>query len=117
MKIDFRYEREKDIWCLLNKGKSSNNSSSPTKIYEQLVSRMEIIQVQKIQISLLINIFSIILLIWNLISGEYQKRAENLFGVTLPKNITTYLTICPYNIDRGYFCFSSIKFCELNYHA
>jgi hypothetical protein len=38
MIIDFQYNKEKDIWCILNKGKSSNNSKSPTKIYEKLVS-------------------------------------------------------------------------------
>ena len=38
-KINFTYNRQKDIWCLLNKGKSSNNSQSATKVYQELVSR------------------------------------------------------------------------------
>ena len=39
MKINFAYSKEKDIWCLLNKGKGSNNSSNSTKVYEFLVSK------------------------------------------------------------------------------
>ncbi len=37
MKVTFQYDKEKDIWCLLNKGKSSHNIQSSTKAYEQLV--------------------------------------------------------------------------------
>ncbi|HEY4501917.1 MAG TPA: hypothetical protein VJJ20_02525 [Candidatus Paceibacterota bacterium] len=38
MKVAFEYDKEKDIWCLLNKGKSSSNSQAPTKVYESLVA-------------------------------------------------------------------------------
>jgi len=38
MKLKFEYNKEKDIWCLLNKGKSSNNSPTPTRTYSELVS-------------------------------------------------------------------------------
>ena len=33
MELNFQYSKEKDIWCILNKGKSSNNSQAPTKVY------------------------------------------------------------------------------------
>ena len=39
MQVNFTYDRIKDIWCLLNKGRSSNNSKNPTKQYEQLVAK------------------------------------------------------------------------------
>lgn len=39
MKITFIYNKEKDIWCLLNKGRSSVNSQNPTNQYEQLVEK------------------------------------------------------------------------------
>ena len=38
MKVTFTYDEGKDIWCLLNYGKSSMNSKTQTKVYEQLVS-------------------------------------------------------------------------------
>ena len=38
MKVIFEYNREKDIWCILNYGKDSLNSSQQTKTYQELVN-------------------------------------------------------------------------------
>ena len=36
MKLLYTYKKEEDVWCLLNKGKSSNNSPTPTKVLKCL---------------------------------------------------------------------------------
>ena len=43
---------------------------------------------------------------WNTISSEYQRRAQNIFEVTIPDDITAYITInnrCPYDIRNNTF--------------
>ncbi len=47
---------------------------------------------------------------WDEIAEEYYKRAEKVFGVMLPNDVTAYLTIndrCPYSIEQGMFYVSS----------
>ncbi len=117
MKVIFEYNKEKDIWCLLNKGKGSNNSKLPTKVYEKLTETFgenptpentsafiekyiseNNIDVQEYMVEYQKE--------WDKISYEYQKRAEKIFGVSLPKGITAYLTInnrCPYDIENNSF--------------
>ncbi len=117
MKVNFTYDKEKDIWCLLNKGKSSNNSQNPTKQYEQLVgecgesptSEMAAAFIDKYFTDNKIDVQEHIEKFqkdWDSISGVYQKRAETIFGATLPSDVTAYLTVnsrCPYNIENNYF--------------
>ena len=117
MKVNFAYNKEKDAWCILNKGKSSNNSSKPTKQYEQLVGKYgesptvedaavfasRFVVENKIDVLKRSEEFS---KDWESISIEFQRRAEDIFGVTLPNDIIAYLTInarCPYNINGNYF--------------
>ncbi|HVY67885.1 MAG TPA: hypothetical protein VHA30_03250 [Patescibacteria group bacterium] len=117
MKISFTYNREKDIWCLLNKGPSSINSPTPTKQYDQLVAEYgpgptgemagkfieQYLAKNKIDVQEYAEKFR---QEWAGIAAEYQKRAEAIFGVSLPADITAYLTIngrCPYNIEHNYF--------------
>jgi hypothetical protein len=117
MKLNFSYEKKEDIWVLLNKGKSSNNSPTPTKVYEQLVEFSggnpdesstsnfidKYIHENNINVSTLIKIYQ---KEFDTISSEFQKIAERVFGVSLEKNITVYLTInnrCPYNIPKNLF--------------
>ena len=117
MRLNFTYNREKDVWCLLNYGKSSNNSPLPTKMYQKLVTSFSEnptsentgtfidkyisennIDIQKYIIDYQQN--------WEKISAEYQEIAEKIFKVTLPKDITAYITInnrCPYNIENNLF--------------
>ena len=117
MQINFTYNKDKDIWCLLNKGKSSNNSQNPTKQYEQLVHKYgenptventasfvdEYIIENNIDIQKRVVDFQ---KDWENVSVEFQKRAEAIFGTSLPNNFTAYLTInsrCPYNIHENFF--------------
>lgn len=117
MKIIFAYNKEKDIWCLENYGKSSMNSNINTKSYIKLIesfgekyTRENIEQFidiflseNKISISEKITSFQTD---WNTIDSEYHKKAETVFGVLLDENITAFLTVnnrCPYNIPSNNF--------------
>lgn len=117
MKVSFAYNKEKDIWCLLNKGKSSNNSPHPTKQYEILSMNYgadpseenvgtfidRYIAENEIDISQSIKDFQNE---WEIISSEFQKRAEKIFNTTLPNDIVAYLTInsrSPYNVKESFF--------------
>ena len=117
MQVNFTYDKNKDIWCLLNKGKSSNNSQNLTKQWEQLVTKcgenpsVEDVAVfvggyiaeNKIDISRRIEDFQ---KDWESIAVEFQKRADIIFGTPLPNDVTAYLTVnsrCPYNIQDNFF--------------
>ena len=117
MKLKFDYDQEKDIWCLLNKGKSSHNSQSATKVYEQLVAAVgenltneatsafieKYISEKNIDLQGYIERYQ---KDWDEVKEEYTKRAEAIFQVKLPEDIMAYLTInnrCPYNIEENYF--------------
>jgi len=39
MQVNFKYDKSKGVWCLLNKGKSSNNSSKPTDQYRLIAEK------------------------------------------------------------------------------
>ena len=121
MKLTFTYDRDRDIWCVLNYGKTSTNSPTPTKVYEELV-RQYGEQVSKSDIGTFIesylssratDINSIVEQFqskWDSVSSEYEKRAEEVFGIVLPNDTTAYLTInnrCPYNIEKNMFFVSA----------
>jgi len=117
MTLSFNYNQDKDVWCLLNKGKSSNNSPQPTKVYESLVAKYgdnpsEIDTKSFIDFYFTENNVSIerciekYLADWQLVSDEYHKRAKNIFGTELPEDICAYLTINnrnPYSIADSMF--------------
>jgi len=125
MQIKFTYSKDKDIWCLLNKGKSSNNSQNPTKQYVELTTKFgdnptenntalfideyiksNHIDIQKILIDFQTN--------WENISAEFHKRAEAIFGIKLQQDITVYTTInsrCPYSIQDNSFYVSLQSLC------
>jgi len=117
MQVNFTYDKEKDIWCLLNKGKGSNNSQTSTKQYEQLIEKYgenptvettaifvdEYITENQIDIPNSIEDFQ---KNWEIASIDFQKRAEVVFGISLPNDVKAYLTInsrCPYNIQDNFF--------------
>ena len=116
-KLTFSYNLDKDIWCIANKGKSSNNSPHPTKIYQEILGRYGInpgnenindfiehyLRENKISPESYINKYQDE---WTAVSAEYHTRAESVFGIVLPIAITVYLTInnrCPYNIGDNLF--------------
>ncbi len=118
MNIHFNYDRNKDIWCLVNKGKSSNNSINPTKQYQELLDLYgsdptednvtnfidKYIVDNGIDIENKISQFQSE---WETISQKFQKIAEEVFGVQLNQDINVYLTInsrCPYSIiDNSFY--------------
>ncbi|HMP67454.1 MAG TPA: hypothetical protein PKA60_01770 [Candidatus Paceibacterota bacterium] len=119
MKVTFEYNKEKDIWCILNRGKSSSNNNSPfaTKVYEKLIQEYgdspteEVVArfVQKYLLEEGINLEKSVAKYqndWDTIADKYHKIAQQVFEATLTHNITGYLTInnrCPYNIQDNYF--------------
>ena len=123
MNLRFEYNREKDIWCLLNKGKSSNNSSNPTSVYQELIAKVgdnpdeaatslfidEYLKANNLRPETFVKSYQEI---FDGISADFQSVAERVFGVSLNRDITAYLTInprCPYNIEEGCFFVSMSK--------
>ncbi len=117
MKITFTYDSQKDVECLLEYGKGSTNSATQTKVYEQLVCEAgdnptevdtlrfieKYISDNKIDIQENISKYQSD---WDSITDNYRRKAEEVFGVLLPEEITIYLTInnrCPYSINENYF--------------
>jgi len=117
MKLTFQYNKNKDTWCLLNKGKSSNNNPNPTKVYVLLTSRYgehptneetsifidDFLLENDIQIESYIEIYR---QEWAMVANEYHRRAEAIFNVSLPHDVTAYLTINnrnPYSIPDNLF--------------
>ncbi len=120
MKVEYKYDRAKDIDCLLTKGKGAYNSSHATKAYKELVAFAgenptenntdqfvtKYLRDNSIDTKTWCATFQDE---WENVSGEYQKRAEAIFGVTLPTNVSGFLTInqrCPYRIKDNYFYIS-----------
>ncbi len=121
MKLTFAYDRNRDIWCVLNYGKTSINSPTSTKIYEQLTKQYGE-QVSESEADAFIESYMSIEGIkpdelipklqdnWNIIAEEYHKRAEEIFGVVLPRDVIAYVTIndrCPYSIEDNMFYVST----------
>jgi len=117
MKVTFSYDKQKDIWCLVNYGKGSMNSNTPTKVYEKLVALYgenpseenvsdfidSYLKENEIDIGNYVLDYQNK---WDQIADTYNKKSESIFGVSLEKNITVYLTInnrCPYNIGESHF--------------
>lgn len=117
MKITFEHNLKKDTQCLLRFGKSSTNSDSSTKIYQQLIKAYgenptEEMVSEFISNYLIENKIDIDKYIekykseWENISDMFRIRAEEIFKVKISGDIKAYLTVnnrCPYNIREDYF--------------
>ncbi len=121
MSVIFTYDHSQDISCLLTYGKTSLNSPTLTKIYKELVAKRgenlseeiasdfihEYVSQHNIKVEELADEYS---KDWNVIADIFQKRAEWIFQIALPKDITAYLTIndrFPYSIKNNYFFVST----------
>lgn len=117
MKLKFEYNKDKDIWCLLNYGKKSVNSGLTTKTYDKLTAIYgespsnedtsnfieKYISENNIDVQEFINEYE---KDWSTIEDKFKKIAEEIFGVVLQKDITVYLTInnrCPYDLAHNNF--------------
>lgn len=117
MKVIFDYNLEKDIWCLLNYGKGSNNSNKETKVYQELIGEYGDIPnetetqafIEKYISENDIDIQKFMLALqegWGKIADKYIRKAEEVFDISLPEDIVAYLTInnrCPYRISENFF--------------
>lgn len=123
MKIKLEYNRDKDVWCLLNKGKSSNNSPFPTRVYKELVASVGDNPNEKntsefIDQYIEKNNYNIPKYIedcdneYKTFFEQYTKIAERIFGVSIEKDITVYITVnnrCPYSVVENWFFVSISK--------
>jgi len=115
--VDFTYDKQKDIACLLAMGRGSQFSPSPTKVYKQLTAQcgenptpeQASLFVEKYLLENKIDIPAFIEKCKNE-SGElmdnFKKTAEQIFGVKIPEGTKAYLTvnsIYPYNIEKNFF--------------
>ena len=102
MKINFIYNEDKDVDCLMKFGKGSTHSSTQTKVYQELVAFSPNLELsKKITWEFIneyinknqINVDTYLATYrndWGDISAEFQKRAEEVFGISLPDEITAY---------------------------
>lgn len=115
--VEFVYDREKDIKCILQKGPGGQFSSHPTKAYGELITQFgenptvqqtsDFIETYFEQKE--INPISFIEECKKE-SGEimnnFKKVAEQVFGLQIPESTKAYLTIngrCPYDIEANMF--------------
>lgn len=117
MKVVFEYSCEKDIWCLLNYGKTSTNSSSSTKVYEFLVKEYGNIPTDEntfVFIDNYLTTHNVEIDVyktkyqsdWDSIADKYRKVVEDVFKVNISDTITAYLTIntrSPYSVENNLF--------------
>lgn len=117
MKVTFKYDLKKDIWCILNYGRSSQNSNTQTKVYEEIVALYGAAFTEDQVTEFLKNYYIQNHIIleehvasyqkeWEGISQTFKSRAEAIFGSSLSGEITVYLTAnnrCPYNLNEKFF--------------
>ena len=118
MQVNFSYNEDKDIECLIAKGPGSINSpGQKTKTYEKLLAyTTEVTNPEKVRDFVHkylnegnINPIEAVETLknnWSVIGKEFEKRAEKVFGVSIEDDITAYLTVTgryPYNIGGKYF--------------
>lgn len=117
MKINFKYDEDRDIDCLLSKGPGSTNSpGEQTVTYQKLLNSGADINdreqvrnfVRKFITDNNINInqnLAIDTENWLKIEPKFANIAEKVFGLKLDDNITAFLTITgrfPYGTDYFY---------------
>ncbi len=122
MQIQFKYDENKDIDCLLSKGSGSmNQPGSKTKTYQALLMFTPDIQdrekvrefVRKYISENAIDTEKLCVSMkkdWDQVAIQFEARAEKIFGVSIPDTIMAYLTITgryPYNIKEKYFYVST----------
>lgn len=124
MKVSFVYNESMDIDCLIRKGGGSNNSpGQKTKVYEALLAYTDDVKnMEKVREFIRLHIKENNLHLeevttslqknWDVISKDFERHAEKVFGLSIIDNITAYLTITgrfPYSTDKKYFYVSANK--------
>lgn len=115
--VEFVYDKQKDIWCLLKKGPGGYFSPSPTKAYKELIASVgenptqeqasefidEYLKEKGIIITEAVEQYSVES---KELLDTFKKRAEEIFGVQIPEGTKAYLTVnnrCPYDIETNMF--------------
>ena len=122
--VNFIYDEDKDIDCLLAYGPGSNNQpNQKTKTYEELSAyTKDVLDRKKVRefvrayikenkINIEENLVSV-QKNWDLVNDEFKGRAEKVFGLSLKDDISAYLTITgrfPYDFRKKYFYVSAKK--------
>lgn len=111
MELSFKYDLEKDAENFI-KSFSSVNSKKPTKLQELYTKEIGdldpvkvpvFLETQKIDISAKLKEIETG---WKTIEKRALEKMESLFAISLPINITVYLSKnsrCTYNIKENYF--------------
>jgi len=122
MQLNFSYDEEKDIDCLLLVGGGSTfQPGNRTKTYECLLAFTSEIDNREtvrefVRVFIKNNMIdpqgniATIQKNWDSISDGFQKSAERVFGVSMTDAVTAYLTITrryPYRLDKNYFYVSA----------
>jgi len=120
MKVIFQSDKKRDIWTLVHFGKGSNNDACPTQTWQSIVARYGESPTEE-EISTFIDLYlvekrldiqarmSLYQAQWDAVADEYTRRAETIFGLSLPSDIAACLTIndsCPYNLEQNFFMVS-----------
>lgn len=120
MHVLFEYSRDRDVWAILNFGRGTRNHSQPTATWKTIVERYGTSPTEQ-QISDFIEQYIIEHPIdinqfgqncqhaWDSIAERFITRAESVFKVSLPHDISAYPTIGergPYNIENNFFMVS-----------
>jgi hypothetical protein len=115
--VEFVYDREKDVTCLLEKGPGGYFNPSPTTAYKALLQYAGEHPTQE-QASEFIDIYlkekgidiSEKIKEYTLESKEilenFKRKAEEVFGIEISEGSKAYLTVnnrCPYNIEENMF--------------
>lgn len=128
MQVNFSYNEDRDVECLITKGPGSTNSpGQQTATYKKLLTYTnEATNPEKVCDFVReylaegnINPTTTAQALknnWDLIGKEFEQRAEKVFGLCIKDEITAFLTIAgrfPYNI-RGKYFFVSMKSTDAN---
>lgn len=117
MNVVFTYDKSKDIYCIINKGRSSNNSPHPTGVYERMIKTTGDNPDEDLISSFInsyltkeqFNVDEYVVKYQKQFDGikeEFQKKAESVFKKKMEKPIIGYLTInnrCPYSVNGNWF--------------
>ena len=121
MMLNFRYNTQSDIWCLMNYGKSSTNSAHPTAVYKEMADAVTTEIDKEITEEKCRNFISNYLsrnnidmnkvakkynAEWKKVAEIFEERANQFFRVSLSQGIDVELSInnrSPYNVPDGFF--------------
>lgn len=115
--VEFQYDKDRDIKCLLEKGPGGYFSPYPTRAYKALIAQTgenptpegasEFIDIYLKQNGLILSeIVGRCNTESKKILEHFKRRSEEIFGIKIPEGTKAYLTVnnrCPYDIEENMF--------------